>query len=150
MINLNLTFEDYTSIEDLSIKEVNFNNYTISRKQDMETIINHFNMEFDWDLMYKIDDIENRLKSHHKLFILYYKSIPIGCMWFKTIDEETTHLYNLFVTKKETRPRFAPTWFVNICSKIMFNEYQNIRCECEEWNMAAQSVFLKNGFSVIS
>jgi hypothetical protein len=125
---------------------VKHDNYDASIQKDMEIMINNFNEEYDWDLMYKIKDVDDRLKSNNKLFILYYQNNPIGCVWFKPINNETTHLYNLYVTKKEVRPKFAPIWFVNICSKLMFDECRNITCECEDWNISAQTVFLKNGF----
>lgn len=146
MINLKLRVEDYLEVTYLMINEINLNNYDSSIKENMETLIKSFNTEYNWDLMYKINDVEDRMRIGHKLFILYFKEEPIGYVWYKKTDENTMHLYNLYVTKKTKRPKLSPKWFINICNGIVFKECTNITCECEEWNKSAQSVFYSNGF----
>jgi hypothetical protein len=147
--------------------QLNRNNYIIEKKFHIErleldniialqyytpnikTLINYFNEEYKWDGMFDINEVENRIKIGHILFILYYDKQPIGYVWFNEIDKDTCHLYNLYVTNIVKRPDYSPIWFVNKACSHMLKYYKKIQCECEDWHNSAQNTFISNGFTTI-
>lgn len=116
----------------------------------MQTLIDYFNSEYKWDEMFSIDDVIKRLDDGHILFILFSKSNPLGYTFFKEIDSNTTFLYNFYVTKVLNRSKELPIKFTNVVCKEMFEKYDYIELECEEWNTAAQKVFESNYFKKIN
>jgi hypothetical protein len=84
--------------------------------------------------MFDIEEVENRIKNGHTLFILYYDSNPIGYVWFKKLDDNTCFGYNLYITKKVERPKHSSKWFYNKVCGIMLKEYNTIKVEIEDWN----------------
>ncbi len=116
----------------------------------METLIRYFNYEYKWDDMFTTNDVIERLDNGHILFILFHKSNPLGYTFFREIDSTTTFLYNFYVTKVLDRSKELPIKFTNIVCKEMFEKYDYIELECEEWNTAAQKVFESNYFKKIN
>jgi hypothetical protein len=84
--------------------------------------------------MFDIEEVKNRIKNHHTLFVLYYDTKPIGYVWFKELNETTCFGYNLYVTKQIERPIDSAKWFYNKVSGIMLEKYNNINVEIEDWN----------------
>ena len=118
-------------------------------KPDIETLINYFNEEYKWDSMFTIKDVEDRINNGHTIFILYYDKQPIGYVWFKEINLETTFGYNLYVTKKINRPVNSAYWFYNKVSGIMLQEYNTIKVEIEDWNKAVFKLVENIGYKNI-
>jgi hypothetical protein len=131
-----LNKENYIKEKHLDIKRLELDNiialeyFTIN----IQFLIDSFNKEYQWDGMFDIKEVENRIKNHHILFILYYHMQPIGYVWFKEIDENTCFGYNLYVTKQIERPIDSPKWFYNKVSGIMLEKYNTINAEIEDWN----------------
>ncbi len=119
-------------------------------KTSMQTLIEYFNSEYKWDEMFSIEDVVKRLNDGNTLFILWSKESPLGYVFFKEIDSDTTFLYNFYVTKVLDRSKTLPIKFINIVCREMFQKYNEIELECEEWNIAAQKVFEINDFKKIN
>lgn len=125
-------------------------NFNDVAKDSMKQLIISFNEEYKWDDMFSYEDIIRRLESNHILFILYFKQSPIGYVFFKELDSTTTFLYNLYVSRKIHRDNSVPLLFVNrVCSE-MFEVYDDIKLECEDWNIAAQKLFESLSFKKIN
>jgi len=127
----------YVLVEDLDTLEKNINS--------MKTLIDYFNTEYKWDGMFNIDEVKNRIISGLTLFMLYYDKQPIGYIWFKEIDKNTSYLYNLYVTNTIKRPNYSPLWFVNKTVFYILQYYKTITIETHEWNVAAIKIFYKSG-----
>ena len=119
-------------------------------KPSMQTLIKYFNSEYKWDEMFSIEDVVKRLNDGNTLFILWSKESPLGYVFFKEINSHTTFLYNFYVTKVLDRSKTLPIKFINIVCREMFQKYNEIELECEEWNIAAQKVFEINDFKKIN
>lgn len=116
-------------------------------RNSMQNLINYFNKEYNWDKMFTIDDVEERVKEGQKLFLLYYNTDAIGYVFFKHIDEETCFGYNLYVTKIIDRPDTAAQWFYNEASGVMLNEYNFIKVEIEDWNTVVFDIVKNIGYN---
>jgi hypothetical protein len=142
--------KDYISKKQLHIERLELDNILSMEyfKFDILTLINYFNEEYKWDGMFDINEVENRIKNNHVLFILYYDKQPIGYVWFKEIDSKTTFGYNLYVTKKIGRPSDSAEWFYNEVSGIMLNEYDSIKVEIEDWNNVVFKLVENIGYKI--
>jgi hypothetical protein len=123
--------EKTLTIEQLKLKNIIALEYFIP---NIQFLIDSFNKEYKWDGMFDIDEVKNRIKNGHTLFILYYDKQAIGYVWFKKLDDNTCFGYNLYVTKKVERPKHSSKWFYNEVSGIMLKEYNTIKVEIEDWN----------------
>lgn len=145
MVNYKLDKKDFINQKRLFLIKVT-NELENREITHMETLIGYFNQEYTWDKMFKIEDVFDRLKNKHTLYILIYDNNPLGYVWFKELDDGSVLLYNLYVTKQIKRTKLLPVWFVNeVCSE-MLQIYPTIKCECEDWNTSAQTVFELNNF----
>ena len=54
---------------------------------NIQFLIDSFNKEYQWDGIFDIDEVKNRINKGHILFILYYDNQPIGYVWFKELDK---------------------------------------------------------------
>jgi hypothetical protein len=101
---------------------------------NIQFLIDSFNKEYQWDDMFDINQVNDRILDGHILFILYYDKSPIGYVWFKELDKNTCFGYNLYVTKTIDRPKNSAFWFYNKVSGIMLEQYDTIKVEIEDWN----------------
>jgi len=115
----------------------------------IQTLIHYFNEEYDWNNMFTIEDVEDRINNGHTMFILYYDKSPIGYVWFKELDSKTTFGYNLYVTKKIQRPVNSAHWFYNKVSGIMLEKYNSIKVEIEDWNKVVFDLVKSIGYKEI-
>jgi hypothetical protein len=128
----------------------NISEFNDIAKDSMKQLIESFNQEYKWDGMFSYEDIIERLESNHNLFILFFNKHPIGYVFFKELDSTTTFLYNLYVSHKIDRDNSIPLLFVNIVCAEMFDVYDDIELECEDWNTAAQKLFESVSFKKIN
>jgi hypothetical protein len=129
------------------IKEItDYSEFSPSIKEDMNTLITHFNKQYSWDEMFNIDDVVNRILNGEKLFILYFNTFPIGYVFFKKINDNTCFGYNLFVSKKQKRPGYAPYWFYKKVTKYMLTHYNKIKVEVEDWNFTIIDIIKNIGY----
>ncbi len=130
-----------------NIKEIsNYSEFSNIIKEDMDTLITHFNKEYSWDEMFNIVDVANRILNGEKLFILYFKSNPIGYVFFKQTDDDTYFGYNLFVTKKEKRPGYAAYWFYKKVTEHILTRCNKIKVEVEDWNFTIIDIIKNIGY----
>lgn len=135
--------EDKLLVDDIFISKITETNEDC--ELIMNSLINLFNSEYVWDSMFTVEDVKYRLNIGHILFILYYKSTPIGYFWFREVDKTTCFSYNLYVTKKIQRPKIAAYFFVRNTWDTMLKNYEKIECECDDWNWAILDIIKKIG-----
>lgn len=138
----NLNFQD----DNFKLKIITSSNYDSDIENDMKKLILYFNEKYEWENMFKIEDVKERVDTGDFLYISYFNHEPIGYVWFKKIENSTLYLYNLFVTKIVNRPHDLPKNFVNRSCGILFENFEKIQCVCETWNFSAQKLFLDNNF----
>ena len=136
MIHYVLNKENYIFEKQLHIERLELDNIIALEyfTPNIQFLIDSFNKEYQWDGMFDIDEVKNRINKEHILFILYYDNQPIGYVWFKELDKNTCFGYNLYVTKQIERPIESPKWFYNKVSGIMLEQYDTINVEIEDWN----------------
>lgn len=146
MINFELDKSDYTLLKDLSIISVLNRHKLDTLSDDMNSLIEFFNTEYDWDGMFNFDDVQDRVSRGHHLFILYYDHTAIGYVFYEPKDNGELYLYNLYVTNCIERPDDSPIWFVNKSINLLPSQFTKISCVCEDWHTSAHNVFKSNGF----
>ena len=136
MIHYVLNKENYIFEKQLHIERLELDNIIALEyfTPNIQFLIDSFNKEYQWDGIFDIDEVKNRIDNGHILFILYYDNHPIGYVWFKELDKNTCFGYNLYVTKQIERPKDSPKWFYNKVSGIILEEYDTIKVEIEDWN----------------
>lgn len=149
MINFELNKNNFIEEVELNYIHLYNINFLQSYSDTIELLIRYFNDEYNWDKMFTINDVYDRIKNGDNLFILFLNRKAIGYVWFKEINKDICYLYNLYVTNIIKRPDYSPNWFVNKTCAHMLKYYKKIQCECEEWHTSAQNVFIKNGFKQI-
>lgn len=157
MIDYELNIKNYKKlnlkIDGLYIKRVYGSTEGFFLEEDVKKLINYFNEEYKWDKMFDIDDVRDRIYRKHSIYVLYFNEQPIGYFFIEPfIKEKFTYLYNLYVTNIVKRPDLSPIWFVNNSIPLVFRDEwcKKITCKCDDWNMAAQNVFIKNNFTTKS
>lgn len=148
------TFEiekNYRCIEsDFNIKRIDNLELFIENCNDIVYLIDCFNSEYNWDCMFNIEDVEERVKNEEILFLLYYKSYPAGYVFFKELEKNICFGYNLYVTKKIKKPNHSAYWFYNNVTEIILNEYDKIKVQVEEWNYAIIDIIKNIGYYKIN
>jgi hypothetical protein len=136
MIQYVLNKENYIKEKQLHIERLELVNIIALEyfTPNIQFLIDSFNKEYQWDGMFDIEEVENRIKNGHILFILHYDNQPIGYVWFKELDDTTCFGYNLYVTKQIERLKDSPKWFYNKVSETMLEKYNIIKVEIEDWN----------------
>jgi hypothetical protein len=129
-----LNKENYIKQNDLHIIHIYDKMWSESYKDTIQLLINYFNEEYNWKDMFTLDNAVERIKEGQNLFLLYIERRAIGYVWFKELNNDTCFGYNLYVTKKIDRPKYAPKWFYNKVSGIMLERYNIINVEIEDWN----------------
>jgi hypothetical protein len=150
MKHYQLNKENYIEEPDLSIIHIYNKTWLESYKDSIQLLIEYFNQEYNWDGMFTLEDAVNRiLINGDNLFLLFMNRRVIGYVWFKEIDSKTTFGYNLYVTKKINRPKYAPKWFYNQVSGMMLKHYDIIKVEIEDWNKVVFELVESIGYKEI-
>ena len=151
MVYYQLNKENYIFEKQLHIERLELNNIIALEyfTPNIQFLIDSFNKEYQWDGMFDIDEVKNRINKEHILFILYYDNQPIGYVWFKELDKNTCFGYNLYVTKQIERPIESPKWFYNKVSGIMLEQYDTINVEIEDWNKVVFDLVESIGYKEI-
>lgn len=145
MKNFEISTYKKVNVTDLTIKRIS-NFLTDNLTNEMETLINFFNQEYEWNNMFTIEDVKNRIKNKETLFILYYKKNAIGYVFFKIIDDDTCFGYNLYITKKIKKPKYSSYWFYNMVTNYMLCDYKKIKVEVDDWNWAIIDIIKNIGY----
>jgi hypothetical protein len=140
------TFIEYTKI-DTNLSYILIDNLDSLEKNinSIKTLIDYFNKEYKWDVMFNVDDVYDRIKDGHGVFICYYKNYPIGYMWFKELDKDNCFTYNLYVTNIVERPKYTSYWFYNQTNKMILKKFKEIKMEIFEWNVSAIKIVHQSG-----
>jgi hypothetical protein len=151
MVQYQLNKEDYIVEKKLHIERLELDNIIALEyfTPNIQFLIDSFNKEYQWDGMFDIGEVKNRINKGHILFILYYDNQPIGYVWFKKLNETTCFGYNLYVTKQIERPKDSPVWFYNKVSGIMLEKYNTINVEIEDWNKVVFDLVESIGYKEI-
>ena len=151
MIQYILNKKNYIKEKQLHIERLELDNVIALEyfTPNIRFLIDSFNKEYQWDDMFDIDEVKNRINKGHILFILYYDNQPIGYVWFKELDKNICFGYNLYVTKQMERPKYSPKWFYNKVSGIMLKEYDTIKVEIEDWNKVVFDLVESIGYKKI-
>lgn len=125
---------------ELSLLKINKKNFT-ANKDYIQTSIDTFNSEIEWESMWDLDDAEIRLLNKETLFILLDNNTPIGHVWY-----DQYYLYNAFVSKE--RCDGDSTWFIQ---ETMWNMKDShnlsyIKLYVDSWNNRAIKFWEKLGF----
>lgn len=154
MISYELNRRNYEKIDlkidGLYIKRISGFTEGFFLEEDVKILINYFNEEYKWDDMFNVDDVRDRIYKKHSIYVLYLNKQPIGYFFIEPfVKEKSVYLYNLYVTNVIKRPNLSPVWFVNNSIPMIFhNDWcKKITCKCDDWNQAAQNVFIKNNFT---
>lgn len=147
MRNLTYTneiFQKYDNeVDGLSYTIIDRTNAIEDYHQIMINLIELFNSEYNWDGMFTIEDVLNRINDGQKLYILFLNSKEIGYIWIKEIDSETCFSYNLYVTKKIKRPKNSAVWFISKVYEWNLLKYKQIKLQIDSWNHAAIGIHLE-------
>ena len=95
----------------------------------IEELIGHFNSYIEWDNMFTIENVVERVKKGIIVVLTYFKHKPVGYIF---IDKGW--VYNLFVSKLNERPTKT---FLSLCNKafeLAIERYGITAWECEDWN----------------
>jgi len=149
MIQYELNKIHYKEEPDLHIIQIYNKNWLESYKDTIQLLINYFNEEYEWDKMFNLNYALNRIHEGHTLFLLYSNRRAIGYVWFKELDKTNCFGYNLYVTKKVDRPKYAARWFYNKVSGIMLQNYKRIQVEIEDWNNVVIEIVSSIGYTKI-
>jgi|TARA_B100000287_G_scaffold428393_1_gene479710 RimJ/RimL family protein N-acetyltransferase len=123
----------YNLAESESPKEVDVRKYT-SMNKDIESVIDLFNNEIDWNDMYSIDDCYKRFNDGCFCFLLYQKEQPIGICWHYDIRPNVFG-FNGFVSKKKKNENGISQKFFDMMNYILYKEgYQTYIAYCDDWN----------------
>jgi len=109
----------------------------------MKNLIELFNSEYNWEGMFTIEDVLNRIENNQKLYILFLNSKEIGYLWINELDSENCFCYNIYVTKKIKRPKNSAVWFISKVYEWNLLKYKKIKLQIESWNHAALRIHLE-------
>lgn len=147
MINFELNNSEYFELKELSVLKVDDLDASL---MEIQTLINYFNKEYQWDKMFNFDDVKNRIFTGHFMFILYYDNTAIGYVFYEPKENNQFYLYNLYVTNQIKRPVYSATWFVNHTIKLLPKTFSKIICVCDSWHDTAHNIFKNNGFKQLT
>ena len=120
--------------EDIEIKE-------ICDYQIIKHCINMFNNEHNWDLMFNLDDAQDRILNGHKFFVAYHEINIYGYCW---LDYDV--IYNVFSKQHVGERNYGATDMIYVVIK----NYTNgpVKSFVDEWNKKSINVFKKLGFNL--
>tara|TARA_Y100000389_G_scaffold111004_1_gene108066 strand:+ start:615 stop:1079 length:465 start_codon:yes stop_codon:yes gene_type:complete len=131
----------FTKRKPLSIININDGNF-LENTSYIDTTINTFNSEIQWDGMWNRVTAHERVKQNHTLFILLENNTPIGHLWY-----DSDYVYNVYVSKE--RQDGDASWFVQETMLLMNKEHSinTFRLYVDEWNDRAKGFFEKIGYT---
>jgi len=97
--------------------------------EDFQSLIDQFNSYIEWDQMFTLEDVIERIKNGYIVVLAFYNDKPVSYCF-----SNKGWIINLFVTKKTPRPNYT---FLATSLKITeesFNRYNKAAYEAEEWN----------------
>ena len=110
-------------------------------KELIQKSIDTFNSEIEWNEMWDIETVNDRLSNGEILYLLLDSNTPIGHVWY-----DLYYLYNAFVSKK--REDGDSIWFIQ---ETMWDMKENfdlkyIELYVDDWNERAIKFWKKLGY----
>jgi len=144
MIKLKLTPDDFIPLDGkcnvIRITKVNLENNI----KLIESSIERFNEEIEWDEMYDIEEAIKRIQNNNILYIGINDLEVIGHVWFNAYMDGKL-LYNLFVRNKiDHKPCTGKEFVSFVIATYEINK--SIYCEVDDWNEKSLRLFNKLGF----
>lgn len=127
---------DLTFSNKHEVKVIKFEEFSV----DIQTLIDKFNDQIDWDDMYNESESKRRFSIGSFCYVLYNDDNPIGIVWFHPKDD-TVFLYNLFISKVG-RPKRESVGINVMFLETVFNDlhlstYRNCVSYIDEWNISS-------------
>jgi len=146
MINLRLIPSDFTPVDFnhnvIKITKINLE----SRIKLIESSIECFNDEIQWDGMYNIEEAIKRIENSDILYIGMNDLGVIGHTWFNS-HLDGRKVFNLFVRNKIHKKDYSGKEFLS-CVISRFENNKTIYCEVDEWNTKSLQLLQRLGFRV--
>lgn len=146
MIRYSLSSENLNRISNslCSINEV----YSINHS-DIKVTIDKFNSLYDWNGMFNMKEVDNRISKGHRFFIFYFKTKVVGHCWIEH-KPDYTYSYNIFIDKTVHDKSIVDStvYFVMLSDKLFNEGVQSIHVDVDEWHKKSQDFCKRVGFHV--
>jgi hypothetical protein len=109
--------------------------------QIIKHCIKMFNNELNWDLMFNLDDAQDRILNGHKFFVAYHEKNIYGYCW---LDDDV--IYNVFSKQHVGERNYGATDMLYLVIKNHTNG--PVKSFVDEWNKKSINVFKKLGFNL--
>jgi hypothetical protein len=109
--------------------------------QVIKHCIKMFNDEISWDMMFNLDEAQDRILNGHKFFVAYYKNEIYGYCW---LDDNI--IYNVFSKQQTDKRNYGATDMIYLIIKNHING--PVKSFVDEWNEKSIHVFKKLGFNL--
>lgn len=137
------------TLEELGIEYyiIDSSNFLNEHLNSIQTLIDHFNSYIEWDGMFTLLDVKDRINKGEVLLITYYQSSPTGYVF-----TNKGWISNLFASKLSKKPSKT---FLSLSNKVIeysIQKYNIAAWEAEDWNkpmfyVAEQSGCKEENFS---
>ena len=145
MLKFSLKFEDLIERElpiDLIVIECK-HPFNIGFIPIIESCIDIFNREIQWNNMFSLDVAFDRINNGEKFFIAYHEGELFGYCWLSSENK----IYNVFSKKTYHQRKYGAT---DMLYYIIKNHTTGvITAEVDEWNYRSINVFNKLGFTTL-
>jgi hypothetical protein len=119
-------------------------NVEIKETYDYQIIkhcIKMFNSEVNWDMMFNLDDAQDRILNGHKFFVAYHEKDIYGYCW---LDDDV--IYNVFSKQHIGERNYGATDMIYVVIKNHTNG--PVKSFVDGWNEKSINVFKKLGFNL--
>ena len=110
----------------------------------LQSAIDIFNSEIEWDGMWTLDIAKHRLENNWKLIVLNIDSKICGWHWLD-VDNKFTH--NLFVSKSHSNQGWGlklKKYMIGLSKQLKIDK---LRCKVNTWNVASIKIQEKCGYT---
>lgn len=114
----------------------------------IQTCIDYFNSEIQWDNMFTLPVAINRINNGDKMFIGLYNDEIIGYCWLHQNTDLNYYIYNIFIKTTDTPRNYGATDMVYFVIENYTNGF--IEMDIDEWNIKSQHMANKLGFILIN
>ena len=132
---------------DLSDRQTNIQLKEITEKSEIQQCIDLFNSEIDWDKMFNLNDVMNRIKRGERMFGGYKNGELFCYCWIKENHKDDYYIYNVFSKKPKSLRKMGVIDMLYLV--IKYHTIGKISVEIDEWNTQSQKVAKRLGFNLI-
>jgi len=117
---------------------------------DIQTSIDNFNLLYQWEGMFDLKEVTDRLGLGHRLFLFYLDDMVVGHCWVNPLllPKPNIYVYNVFVDKTKHSKDIcdSTTYFSNLTLILFSEKYESIQVDVDDWHKKSQSFFKRMGF----